>query len=62
MRELDESPRAAPRPLERAEIDRRLGATLHALILSRGAGAVDRPVTITAAELVRVAAALTSRN
>lgn len=62
MRDLDDAPRAALRPLERAEIDRRLSATLHDLIASRAAGGAGRPVPIAAAELVRLAAPLVSRN
>jgi hypothetical protein len=62
VRDVASDPRAALRPLDREEIDRRLRAPLDALLASRGGGAARRPVAISAADLVRLAAPMTSRN
>lgn len=62
MTDLPEERATAVRPLGREEIDRRLRGSLDALLARRGAEGTGRLVPISAAELVRLAAPMTSRN
>ena len=60
MRDLHDPPRTGIRPLDREEIERRVRRAIEALLALHGDG--SGPVPISAAELVRLAAPLTSRN
>lgn len=62
MRDLRDDPRVAMRPLDREEIDRRMRGAVDALLADRDGGATSRPVAISAADLVRLVAPMTSRN
>ena len=62
MANLREEHAAPARPLGRAEIERRLRGSLEALLAGRKEAPHERFVPISAADLVRLAAPLTSRN
>ncbi|HEX6853404.1 MAG TPA: hypothetical protein VF139_18550 [Candidatus Polarisedimenticolaceae bacterium] len=62
MAELRDERVAAIRPLDRAEIERRVRDRLEGLLAGRSGTARSGLVPISAAELVRLAAPMTSRN
>ena len=62
MGDLRNESGATARPLGRDEIERRLRAGLETLLAGRPVDTPGRPVAISAADLVRLAAPMTSRN
>jgi hypothetical protein len=62
MADLQDERSAPARPLEQAEIERRLRGSVDALLAGRKGEDHRRLVPISAADLVRLAAPMTSRN